>query len=192
MKKTILTILATLCLGACAPAQAQLNCVAYGVLELGPRHMSYETRNNLCAFDGKFRIFVTTEPNSDFIIPDITVDEKPGATYPISGDNDPYRWVIFAEVENQPPLFSYHEFSIKAEGVGTLDPRVRVVPSFVFRDHRLKRANEFLINNGYPDLLTLTVIEKELEQSERVDTGLAELIELAHREIAENEMAESD
>lgn len=99
-------------------------------LTVGQYQLNLNEKKPICVtVPGTFKIKIINPPNSDVNIGvgEVTVEAKSSAGLSIEGSNDAPVNKVTVEVEGTAEKGDEFSFLIRVEGVGVLDPKVRVV-----------------------------------------------------------------
>jgi len=134
-KKTILLFLGTATLACAVSTSAQTpDCPPLNNLKLtvDEYHLSLNDKRPICVtLPGTFKITIHQPGNATVAIGagDVTVRAKESTGLTIDGSNDAPINKVTVNVDGDADADDIFAFWIEVEGVGTLDPRVRVIPS---------------------------------------------------------------
>ena len=161
---------------------ASATCPSPPKLFIGDHKLELTLDVPCAAPDGNFYIIV--EPDAGVLIPTIEVKEKDSAGPNVRGGNVDVPEIIAIKVApSATPGTELHYF-ISVDGIGKLDPRVRVIPSIMLLNPELAQVGRFLKENYFFDLDTIAKIDDDLKAE--LGLSLSDVLEMMSRASADD------
>lgn len=134
--------------GAMANAGAE-NCrpAIENMLVVQKYHLALTKKEPICTkVPGQFTIVINNPPGSGVEVEagHVSADSKSSSGPTITGSNSADKNYLVVTVSGAAALNQILHFNINVEGVGLLDPTVRVVPSFDYGIMQMQAVDEFL------------------------------------------------
>ncbi len=153
MNYRLITGIIVTTLGCMSTASAQ-DCADVAALRLivDKYHLRLNDKRPICiTVPGKFKIKIKQPAGASVTVNagDVTVTEKTGSALDIEGDNAAVANKVRVEVDGPALVEEEFDFWIKVEGVGELDPRVRVIDN-----DSLNQVKKKLIDDLFDTLVT--------------------------------------
>tara|TARA_R110002096_G_scaffold29497_1_gene88688 strand:+ start:2611 stop:3123 length:513 start_codon:yes stop_codon:yes gene_type:complete len=135
-------------------------------LKIDEYHLVLDSRKPICTkIPNTFIINIHNPLNSDHVIEkgDVSVMQKEGSPLIISGSNDDERLELKVQVSGNANVGANAKFLIKVEGVGVLDPKVRVVSTDALLEQLAHDLEELLDTLGltWDDAARVTAMQLE-------------------------------
>ena len=145
MNSKLLTVILMLTIGLVAsPLKADPpDCAGPGViLKVMKYHLSLDDVRPICVAPGDTFTIMIINPSGSVQRGHVTVTEKENAGLPIRGSNEQTVNKLRVEVSPEAQVDAWYQFLIDVEGVGVLDPTVKVIPISSCSSTRSTRPNK--------------------------------------------------